>query len=134
VTGLRALAVAALVAAAAAGCEREPRERPRPAAAVDPGVPPMPEAEQARGVELCDRYVARLCACAERAPELADDCALARAQPEALGMHLALLRGAEGPLNPADRAVVEEHARAVIAACVRADGQLAPERCPRTGR
>lgn len=127
---MRHLVASALVGAALAGttlagaCGRD--APPAPAES-----PPMPAAEMERGELLCGKYVERLCECARAHPELQSDCELARARPEALGLHLALLRGKKGPLNTRERLETEAGAREIIAACVRADGRLDPARCPR---
>jgi hypothetical protein len=110
--------------------------------------PPMGEAEKRRAGEICDGYVARVCACAEKDPSLGDACALARGQPEAVRMHLDVLHGAplaqvgpggelldagarRGPLNENERRLTEASLRKVVAACVKLDAELDPDRCPR---
>jgi len=93
--------------------------------------PPMKAEEQQRGVQLCEGYVTRLCACAANDPALKDQCELARSQPEALKLPLKMLAGSEGPLNARERLLTETAARKIIAACVKADGALPLDRCPR---
>jgi hypothetical protein len=105
------------------------READRPAG--DKAPAPMKKEERQRGIDLCEGYVARVCACAAREVSLKDTCELARAQPEALQLPLALLDGAKGELNENERRLSESAARKIIAACVKADGALSLERCPR---
>ena len=121
---MRPLAVilaALLVPACAKQDERKPEEGP----------PPMKAEEQERGVKLCEGYVTRLCACADQDASLREPCDLARSQPEALKMPLALLNGAEGKLNDKERRLTEAGARKIIAACVKGDAALPLDRCPR---
>jgi hypothetical protein len=91
----------------------------------------MSLAEEERGLELCQKYVERLCACATRNEPFQERCELARAQPEGLKLQLSLLHGSEGKLNAKEARETTATAREAIAACVRSDGQLAPEICPR---
>jgi hypothetical protein len=95
------------------------------------GPSPMKKEEQDRGIQLCEGYVARVCACAAKDPTLQGQCDLSRSQPEALRMPLALLNGAEGKLNDNERRMSEAAARKIIAACVRSDGALPLDKCPR---
>jgi hypothetical protein len=87
--------------------------------------------EQERGMKLCEGYVTRLCACADKDASLREQCDLARSQPEALTLSLALLNGAEGKLNDKERRMTEAGARKLIAACVKGDAALPLDRCPR---
>jgi hypothetical protein len=108
----------------------------------------MGEAEQQRAGAICEGYVARVCACAEKDASLRETCELARGQPEAVRMHLDVLHGAplaqvspagqpldagarRGPLNDKERRLTEESLRKVVAACVKLDADLDPARCPR---
>ncbi|MBI4509806.1 MAG: hypothetical protein HY698_09215 [Deltaproteobacteria bacterium] len=109
-------------------CDKSAGEEQSPAVRAPP---PMEQAEKARALTFCEKYVKRACDCAARHPELKEQCDLARAQPEALKLHFSLLEGSEGPLNPKERQMTEANARKVVAACVRSDGALDPGRCPR---
>jgi hypothetical protein len=125
------------------GCQRAGEPAP-PASRV------MGEAEQQRAGAICEGYVARVCACAEKDASLRETCELARGQPEAVRMHLDVLSGAplaqvsptgvpldaaagirRGPLNDKERRLTEESLRKVVAACVKLDAELDPARCPR---
>lgn len=126
---LRAALVALAACLSLAGCGKKKEEQAAP-----PGPPKMALGEQDRGLEMCRRYVARLCACAAGDPALAESCALAKGQPEGLELHLQLLRkgGEKGPLNTEERLLTESAAREIIAECVRSDAALDPSKCPRT--
>jgi hypothetical protein len=146
VTGGRAPGGLGLVVVAAAlstlSCERRPEPAPE-------GPPPMSVPEKDRAVTICERYVARVCGCAERDATLRDTCELSRGQPEAVRMHLDVLAGAplaeigpggqvrdagsgrRGPLNDGERRLTESSLRKVVAACVKLDADLDPARCPR---
>ena len=134
-----------LVAAAAIGCAKS-----EPAKLGDEH-PPMPPGERERAVTICEKYVERVCGCAEKDATLKDACDLARAQPEAVKMHLDVLEGAplaeigaggevkaaapnggkRGPLNDNERRLTESSLRKVVAACVKLDSDLDLARCPR---
>jgi hypothetical protein len=99
-----------------------------------PGEPPhMEAAEQERGKQICDGYVARLCGCAASDTSLKAQCDLAQGQPQALALHLGMLNGANGPLDDEDRRLAQANARKVIKACVESDARL-PASCPRAAR
>ena len=51
-------------------------------------VTPMPAAEVQRSQDACKTYVERICACAEKVPDVAKQCELARALPEAVRIGL----------------------------------------------
>jgi hypothetical protein len=100
----------------------------------------MKPAEQLRDLEICKKYVERLCGCAEQDPSLKDQCELARGQPQAVELHMSLLKGimispdggeVHAELNPKERRMTEESLRKIVAACVAADSALDPKSCPR---
>ncbi len=128
----RVLALGALAALLAAG-QFLPGCRKADERAAEPGPPKMPTGEQDRGLEICRRYSARLCACAEKDASLAEACALGKGQPDGLELHIQLLRkgGEKGPLNTEERMMTEIAARKIIAECVSSDAALDPARCPR---
>lgn len=124
--------------------------------ACEKGEPPKPDehpamaaVEQERAQALCDKYVERVCACADRDASLRGACDLAKGQPEAVRMHLDVLHGApladlsptgevrdaapvkRGPLNENERRLTESSLRKVVAGCVKLDAELDPAKCPR---
>jgi len=103
-----------------AGCKKEEQQAPgRPA--------PISESERKRGDEACTAYVARLCACAEKKPELAERCQMKKAKPEAL--QLALEVDNDPNAHPQDIFAAQESARQVIAKCIEENAALDAE-CP----
>jgi hypothetical protein len=53
-----------------------------------PAVPQMPAEEVKRSEDACKLYVERVCACAATVPDVAKQCELARALPEAVRIGL----------------------------------------------
>jgi hypothetical protein len=111
---MRWLALAVLLV----GCEKS-----QPA---ETGPPKMEKTERDRGMELCVRYVERLCRC-----QPGDACDLAKGMPQGLELHIELLDGQKGPLNAKERGLTEQSARKIVAACVEADAKLDPATCAR---
>jgi hypothetical protein len=126
VRGLPAMLVALSVLAA---CSRsEPAGQPADWTAP----PPMQKPEQERGTQACSRYVARVCACAQSAPELAEQCQLARSQPEALAVLLAMVNGKQGKLGQREFREAQVTARKIVRDCFESDAALDPRVCPRS--
>jgi hypothetical protein len=92
----------------------------------DTGPPIMEKPERDRGMEICTKYVERVCRCGDK-----DICDLAKGMPQGLELHIELLDGQRGPLNAKERGLTEQSARKIVAACVEADGRLDPKTCPR---
>jgi len=121
---IRALAIAALLTVGA--CKKSGGE---PADWTAP--PPMEQAEQQRGTTACGAYVDRLCRCAATNPALAEQCELARSQPEALAQLLGMLNGKEGKLGKREMREAQHTARKIIQDCFEKDAALDPGVCPR---
>jgi hypothetical protein len=118
-------------ALALAGCKKdEGAPPPGPGVGGDQSSSLTPAAVK-QGMELCEGYVKRLCACAEKDASLAGDCELARGRPAALKMSVHLLSGGEGAISTRERLVAEAGVRKIVGACVSADAQLDPTKCPR---
>jgi hypothetical protein len=115
-----------LMLVALAACDKKSGE---PAGWTAP--PVMEKVEQERGTRACDAYVARLCVCAEAQPALADQCRLARAQPDALATLLGMVNGAEGKLADRELREAQHAARKIIEDCFEKDAALDPATCPR---
>lgn len=86
--------------------------------------------ERERGREACERYVERVCACAEDDEAYEEECALARARPEALEIALGAV-DSRGDLDRRQRGAALAEARRVIQRCFEADAALDPAVCPR---
>jgi hypothetical protein len=124
---------AVLVLVLVAGCSKSSSEGGG-ASAVDAGPndrKSLTPEEVGQGMQLCRGYVQRLCRCAQTDKSFADECDLAKSQPEGLAMTVKYLAGSEGPISKRERLEAEAGARKIIAACVRADGALDPAKCPR---
>lgn len=114
----RAHVIAAVLGAmlATAGCKRHHDDAP----AARPST--VTAAERQLATDACGDYVARLCACAQLKPELAPQCKLKHAKPEALALALAV---ADDPSSSADSVA---RARAemgkIVARCIEEAAQL----------
>ncbi len=113
----------ALLAATAAGCKHRrdddapARERPEALSA--------PQRKLA--TDACGDFVARLCACAQAKPELAETCKLKKAKPEALALALAV---ADDPSSPADAAAqAKAEVGKIVARCIEEAAQLPAMGC-----
>ncbi|MFH0899177.1 MAG: hypothetical protein V2A73_00970, partial [Pseudomonadota bacterium] len=109
------VAVGVAETAGCAGCDQPTSGGNR----TDEGPPRMSKAELSQGRDICDIYVARVCACAERHEDFLQQCELARSQPEALRLHQALLNGSEGKLNNTEFRLTQSQARAVVKNCIK---------------
>jgi hypothetical protein len=100
-----------LIAALVAGCASKKEEKPAQGPA-----PKLGEIERKRGEDACTQYVAALCKCAEKKPELAEPCDLKKAKPEALALLLAVDDDPKASDDSRLRAQIE--ARKLISKCV----------------
>ena len=78
----RLLLVVALVALVAACKKSDKKAEPTPTVAA------MPAEEIKRNEDACKAYVERVCACAAKVPDVAKQCELARALPDAIRIGL----------------------------------------------
>jgi len=76
---MRWLVVLAWSIVVSAACKKDAEAPPQP---VDK--PVMTVSEVTRNRDACNDYVKRVCACAEKQPELKEPCALAKAYPDAM--------------------------------------------------
>lgn len=95
-------------------------------------VAPLPEEEVTRGHKACEAYVARVCECATAHADMAEECAMAKARPEAFQLNLDVL-ASEG-LSAIELQASKAAARKIAAACFEADGRLDPTKCPRPSK
>ena len=79
---MTALRIAIVALALVAGCQKT-QEDPKPQAPT-----PMPAEEVKRSEDACKTYVERVCTCATKVPDVAKQCELARALPEAVRIGL----------------------------------------------
>ena len=121
-----ALAVAiGLAVTATAGCKRGHDD-----AGAGPGArpPAISATERQMGTDACGDYVARLCACAETKPALADTCKLKHAKPEALALALAVVDDPSSSADSVARAKAE--VGKIVARCIEEAAQLPTLGCP----
>ena len=108
------------------GCAKESTKE------VAPSVQPLPADEVTRGRKACEVYVARVCECAKSHADMADECALSKARPEAFELNLKVI-ASEG-LAKIEWQAAKVEARKIAAACFEADSKLALSKCPRSGQ
>lgn len=128
-----ALALLVCLAALGSGCEEgqgAAGERGEGDSRAEGAAFELPAEERAQGRRACERYAERVCACAEKDEDLEEECALARARPDALEMVLGTAT-ARGDLEPADREAAVGEARRIIEGCFEAEAALDPATCPR---
>jgi hypothetical protein len=132
----------ALALAAVGGCKQGDRAASQPPAVepeatVDPAQDPsgMSAAEAERGRQACRSYVAQVCSCAEKDAELASECDMARARPQALEMSLRSAV-AEGNATDKDRRSIQANAEQIARACIEDAAALVKRGCaaPRSPR
>ena len=112
--GVVVLALGAL--GAAGGCKRRGDDAPAARASTV-----TPE-ERKLARDACGDYVAKLCACAQLKPELAPQCKLKQAKPEALALALAV---ADDPSSSADSiARARAEMGKIVARCIEEAAQL----------
>ena len=78
---MKRLVLAALLLAACKKQEAKQQQQP-------PAAPTMPAEEVKRSEDACKTYVERVCACAATVPDVAKQCELARALPDAVRIGL----------------------------------------------
>lgn len=122
---IRLAAIAIAAALAAGGCSSDKKDE----APVDDRRDPVTKQEGERGIQACEDYAKRLCACAETKPELADECELKRGKAKTLRMLLQVNRGDTS--TDEERARTERAARRNIAACLEGHTALDEAGCPR---
>ena len=99
------------------GCKRGERDA---APAARP--PAVSAPERQRATDACADFVARLCACAARKPELADTCKLKRNKPEALALALMVADDPQSSADSVARAKME--VGKIVARCIEEATQL----------
>ncbi len=124
----------ALALAALGGCKQGDRAASQPAAEPEPAAQPtgMSAAEAERGRQACRSYVDQVCACAEKDAELASECDMARARPQALEMSLRSAV-AEGNATEKDRRSIQANAEQIARACIEDAAALVKRGCAAPG-
>lgn len=127
---IRAAIMVALALALAGGCKKKSDDAAREqGAGGQPPPTPISATEADTGRKACDAYVEHVCDCALKLPELAEQCDLAGAQPDALDMNLRAAM-AEGNANDEDRRALLANTRKIVRACIEQSAALAAKGCP----
>lgn len=112
-----------LALVAATGCARKQEHKK-----TDKPVSTLSDVEIKRGEDACKIYVDRVCACAATKPELAKECELAKALPDALRL------GVEVAANPDSKPDIVEQSNAsvrkTVANCIDSTNKLTNAGCP----
>ncbi|MBA2542399.1 MAG: hypothetical protein H0V17_22345 [Deltaproteobacteria bacterium] len=120
---MRALQIA-LVVVGLAACKSEPP----PIVKEEDKKPLLPPAELQRASEACAGYVAKVCACAETALDLKEECALAKLLPEAIDLAKRL---ASSPKADGEDAVqAAANVRKTVRQCIEKTAKLPERGCP----
>ena len=122
--------VIALVLGLTGGCSKTRATSDQ--AAAGSGAAPhemMPPVERTRGLEACQVYVTRACACAVTAPSptTTTACSDAKSMNEALGINLDI--GSHPDSTPQTMAQLQRTARKLVDACITNTATLAAQGC-----
>ena len=99
------------------GCA-EKKEAP----AKDKAPPTLTETEIERGQKACQSYADKICQCAQQKSELAKDCDLAKARPEAYQLAIRVAQQEAKNSSPKkDKVGAYKNARAIMTSCIEED-------------
>jgi hypothetical protein len=121
-----AVVVFLLAGALASGCKKSKEEE---GGTKDMPPDPITRGEADMGRKACEAYVESVCDCALAVPALAEQCDLARAQPEALDMNLRSAM-AQGNQTMEDRRALIANTRKIMRVCIEEQSKLATKGCP----
>jgi len=109
-----------VVLALLAGCKaKEPKHHaPKP---------PMSAAEVQRGQDACKTYVERVCACAAQKPDLAKQCELSKALPQAIEISLSVAANPESKPDVVEQS--SDSVRKTVASCIEETAKLPTVGC-----
>lgn len=125
---MKRLVLAALAAAALAGCQQQPEKQDR-SEPPPPMIEMMGEGEAQVGREACEAYQQQVCGCAGKMPELKAECEMASARPNAFEMNTRAAM-AQGNADTKDRRTLVANARKIMRACIEDAAALANKGCP----
>lgn len=123
---MRWMLAIALAAVAAAGCKEKNSGTGEP---VPPAIEPMGDGEQEVGREACNAYVAQVCGCVAKMPDLKEECEMSKARPNAFEMNTRAAM-AQGDANTKDRKALVANARKIMRSCIEDGAELAKKGCP----
>lgn len=124
---MRSLWIALVLAMAAGGCKKT-EEEPAETGALPP-VKELASGEVEMGRKACGAYVAQVCGCVEKQPDLKAECEMARARPEAFEMNTRAAL-AEGDASGKDRRILIANSRKIMRACIEDTADLVKKGCP----
>jgi hypothetical protein len=114
------MVLVALVGLAACSKRRDaPPPEPRPA---------ITQTEIKRGDDACQAYVAKVCACAETVPALAEPCKLSRSLPEVIELSMEVAMN--GDSKRLDTLQAADSIRKTVATCIQETAKLPAAGCP----
>ncbi|HEY8145106.1 MAG TPA: hypothetical protein VIG06_20640 [Kofleriaceae bacterium] len=123
---MRTLWIAVALAMASGGCKKT-EEEPGGAGALPP-VDSLSQSEADLGRKACSAYVAQVCGCVEKQPDLKEECEMARARPEAFEMNTRASL-AEGDASGKDRRILIANSRKIMRACIEDAAALVKKGC-----
>src|SRR5438128_2525044 len=114
---MKRLVVALLLVA---GCKaKQPKKHAPP--------PPMAATEVQRGQDACKSYVDRVCGCAATKPELAKQCDLSKALPQAIEISLSVANNPESKPDIVEQSY--DSVRKTVASCIEETAKLPAAGC-----
>jgi hypothetical protein len=121
---VRTLWIALALALATGACKKTEEE---PAGALPP-VESLSQSEADLGRKACNAYVAQVCGCVEKQPDLKEECEMARARPDAFEMNTRAAL-AEGDASGKDRRILIANSRKIMRACIEDSAALVKKGC-----
>ncbi len=113
-----------VVIAVVASCKKDAAPPPSAGSAK----PEMTVSEVKRNRDACNDYVQKVCACAETVPDLKQQCALAKAYPDA--METALDVAANTDATRRDALQAHDTIRKIVKTCIEESAKLPAAGCP----
>lgn len=124
---MRTLWIALALAMASGACKKT-EEEPGGAGALPP-VKELSQSEADLGRKACAAYVAHVCGCVEKQPDLKEECEMSRARPEAFELNTRAAL-AEGDASGKDRRILIANSRKIMRACIEDAAALVKKGCP----
>jgi hypothetical protein len=121
---VRTLWIALALALATGACKKTEEE---PAWALPP-VESLSQSEADLGRKACSAYVAQVCGCVEKQPDLKEECEMSRARPDAFEMNTRAAL-AEGDASGKDRRILIANSRKIMRACIEDSAALVKKGC-----
>lgn len=123
---MRTLWIAVALAMASGACKKTEEEPAGSGGA--PPVESLASSEVEMGRKACAAYVAQVCGCVEKQPDLKEECEMARARPDAFEMNTRASL-AEGDASGKDRRILIANSRKIMRACIEDAAALVKKGC-----